>query len=326
VSRILSGIQPTGSFHIGNYLGAVRNWVRMQEEFECFYCIVDLHALTVRRTREELQEGIRDLAIAVLASGVDPNQATLFVQSSVPEHAELGWILQCLTMFGELGRMTQFKDKSAQHADNINAGLFTYPALQAADIALYRATHVPVGEDQVQHLELTREILRRFRHYYGEVFPEPQVVAAEIPRVIGLDGEAKMSKSKGNEIGMLDEPDEIMQKLRGAVTDPQRLRLKDPGRPEVCNIFTLHGSFTSEEEREQIRQDCTSASIGCVDCKKKLCEGIVAVTDPIREKAAALRAAPAQVDDILEQGRISASEEAGKTMELVRERVGLWHR
>lgn len=326
MSRILSGIQPTGSFHIGNYLGAVRNWVRLQDEFECFYCIVDLHALTVRRTREELEAGIADLAIAVLASGVDPQRATLFVQSAVPQHAELGWILQCLTMFGELGRMTQFKDKSEQHADNINAGLFTYPSLQAADIALYRATHVPVGEDQVQHLELTREILRRFHHHYGELFPEPQVVPAEIPRVLGLDGQAKMSKSKGNEIGMLDEPDTIMQKLRGAVTDPQRLRRSDPGRPEVCNIYTLHGSFTGEAERAQIYTDCTTAAIGCVDCKKKLCEGIVAVTEPIRAEAAALRADPGRVNDILEDGRVRAAAEAEKTMDLVRERVGLWRR
>ena len=326
MSRILSGIQPTGSFHLGNYLGAVRNWVRLQDEFESFFCIVDLHALTTRRTREELRQGIRDLAIAVLASGVDPKRATLFVQSSVPEHAELGWIMQCLTMFGELGRMTQFKDKSAQHADNINAGLFTYPSLQAADILLYRATHVPVGEDQVQHLELTREIARRFLHYYGELFPEPQVVATETPRVMGLDGESKMSKSKGNEIGMLDDPDTIMQKLRGAVTDPQRLRLKDPGRPEVCNIFSLHASFTSEEERQEIYEGCTKAEIGCVDCKKRLCAGILAVTDPIRARADELAASPDEVDDVLEDGRKRASAEAQETMALVRERVGLWHR
>ena len=324
MSRILSGIQPTGSFHLGNYLGAIQNWVRLQDEYEAFYSIVDLHALTTRPSAEDLREGTHALAIAVLASGVDPEKAVLFVQSAVPEHSELAWVFQCLTQLGDLNRMTQFKDKSEQMQGNINAGLFTYPVLQAADIAIYRATHVPVGEDQVQHLELTREIIRRFTHHYGELFPEPQVVISKAPRVMGLDGKSKMSKSKNNYIGVLETPDQVRKKLRSAVTDPQRVRRDDPGRPEVCNIWALHQLFTSEEKRAEIYEGCTTATMGCVDCKGILAEGICKVTEPIRERALVLEGEPDKVKDILRDGQKRASAEARKTMDQVKERCGLW--
>lgn len=326
MARILSGIQPTGSFHIGNYLGAIRNWVDMQNtgRFECFYSLVDLHAITLRPSAAELRENRLDLAIALLASGIDPERSVLFVQSAVPEHAELAWILSCQTVLGDLNRMTQFKEKTRDDPSLANAGLYTYPILQAADIVLYRATHVPVGEDQNQHLELTREIVRRFHFHYGELFPEPETVGSATPRVLGLDGKTKMSKSKGNHISMLEEGDQVMQKLRGAVTDPQRLRRSDPGRPEVCNIWRLHGSFTSEARREEIYEGCTHATIGCVDCKKVLCESFTAHTAPIRERAAALKADPSDVLEVLDQGNRKARVEARATMEIVRERVGLW--
>lgn len=319
----MSGIQPTGNLHIGNYLGALVNFVELQREYESFFCVVDLHAITQRPKAEDLRRAVREVAIGMIASGVDPERATLFVQSEVPQHAELAWILTCLTPLGDLNRMTQFKDKSAQQPENVNAGLFTYPILQTADIALYRADRVPVGEDQDQHLELARETLRRFNHVYGDTFPEPQTVRSKAARVIGLDGEAKMSKSKGNEIGLFETAEETMQKLRGAKTDPQRLRRTDPGRPEVCNIFSLHGFFTPAAQREEIAAGCRSAQLGCVDCKKMLAANLELVKGPIRERAAALRAAPQRLDELLAAGAQKARAAAEATMQVVRDRVGL---
>jgi tryptophanyl-tRNA synthetase len=323
MARTMSGIQPTGNLHLGNYLGALVNFVELQQRYESFFCVVDLHALTQRPDPAVLRRNVREVAIGMLASGVDPERATLFVQSDVPQHAELGWILTCLTPLGDLNRMTQFKDKSAQQPDNINAGLFTYPILQTADIALYRAEVVPVGDDQDQHLELARETLRRFNFVYGDTFPEPKTVRSKAPRVIGLDGEAKMSKSKGNEIGLFETADETMQKLRGAKTDPARLRKSDFGHPEVCNIFALHGFFTSAQQREEIAAGCRSAQLGCVDCKKMLAGNLEAVKGPIRERAAALREAPGRLDEILAAGAQKARAAAAATMALVRERTGL---
>ena len=326
MARTMSGIQPTGNLHLGNYLGALVNFVELQRQYESFFCVVDLHALTQRPDPALLRRNVREVAIGMLASGVDPERATLFVQSDVPQHAELGWVLTCLTPLGDLNRMTQFKDKSAQQPENINAGLFTYPILQTADIALYRAEVVPVGDDQDQHLELARETLRRFNFVYGDTFPEPKTVRSKAPRVIGLDGEAKMSKSKGNEIGLFETADETLQKLRGAKTDPARLRKSDFGHPEVCNIFALHGFFTGEAQREEIAAGCRSAQLGCVDCKKMLAQNLELVKGPIRERAAALREAPGKLDEILAAGAETARTAAAATMELVRERTGLRHR
>lgn len=321
--RIMSGIQPTGNLHIGNYLGALHNWVELQARYECFYAIVDLHALTRRPSAEELRAATREIAIGVLASGVDPDRSVLFVQSHVAQHAELAWIMTCLTPMGDLNRMTQFKDKSGQQPDNINAGLFTYPALQTADIAMYRAQGVPVGEDQVQHLELARETLRRFNFVYGDTFPEPEAILSTAPRVMGLDGDSKMSKSRDNEIGLFEAAETTMAKLRGAKTDPARLRRSDPGNPDVCNIFSYHRFFSDPATCAQIDRDCRTAAIGCVDCKKVVARSIEAVRAPIREKAALLRAHPERVDAILASGADRARVEASATMALVRDRVGL---
>ncbi len=321
--RTMSGIQPTGNLHIGNYLGALVNWVELQKQYEAYFCVVDLHALTQRPAPEVLRAAVREVALGILASGVDPEHATLFVQSEVPQHTELTWIMTCLTPLGDLNRMTQFKDKSAAQPENINAGLFTYPILQTADIVLYRAERVPVGEDQEQHLELARETVRRFNHVYGETFPEPQVVRSHAPRVMGLDGESKMSKSRNNEIGLFEPADVTMQKLRGAKTDPARLRKTDPGNPQVCNIFSYHGFFSSDAQRAEIDAGCRSAQLGCVDCKKMLAANLEAVKGPIRERAEDLRQHPARLDEILAAGAAKARAAAETTMVMVRERVGL---
>jgi tryptophanyl-tRNA synthetase len=321
--RIMSGIQPTGSLHIGNLLGALQNWVRLQDEYEAFYSIVDLHALTSRPEADQLRDAVREIAIGVLASGVDPQRATLYVQSHVRGHADLAWILSCMTQMGDLNRMTQFKDKSQHQADNINAGLFTYPILQAADILIHRADRVPVGEDQEQHLELVREIVRRFNNIYGETFPEPQVVRSQAPRVMGVDGETKMSKSRGNELGLFEAPDAIWKKLKGAKTDPARIRRDDPGHPEVCNVFAYHGYFSPADTCAQIDGDCRAAAIGCVDCKKILATNLEAVTGPIREKGEQLRRHPKDVDDILASGAAKASASADQTLAEVTDRIGI---
>ena len=321
--RIMSGIQPTGSLHIGNYLGAIQNWVRLQEDYETFFSIVDLHALTLRPDPEDLRGAVREMAIGLLASGIDPERATLYVQSHVRGHAELTWILACLTPMGDLNRMTQFKDKSQNQPENINAGLFTYPVLQAADILIHKAERVPVGEDQEQHLELVREIVRKFNNLYGETFKEPQVVRSKATRVMGLDGETKMSKSRGNEIGLFEEPVAVLKKLRSAKTDPARIRRDDPGHPEVCNIFSYHGFFTDAAQRAEIDRDCRSAAIGCVDCKKILAANLEEVTGPIREKAMQLRQDPDAVDDILAAGAAKAEVSARATLAEVTERIGI---
>ena len=319
----MSGIQPTGNLHIGNYLGALVNWVELQRQFESFFCIVDLHALTQRPDPDALRHSVREVALGVVASGVDPEQCTLFVQSAVPQHVELSWVLMCMTQLGDLNRMTQFKDKSTQQPENINAGLFTYPVLQTADIVLYRAERVPVGEDQDQHLEVARETVRRFNTTYTEVFPEPYVVKSRAPRVMGLDGESKMSKSKNNELGLFESEAEAMQKLRSAKTDPARERRSDPGTPEVCNIFSYHGFFSSAAQCAEIADGCRSASLGCVDCKKMLSTNLEAVKGPIRDRAADLREHPKKLDEILAAGAVKARIAAEETMVRVRECIGI---
>lgn len=323
MARIMSGVQPTGNLHIGNYLGALVNWVRLQGEYEAFFAVVDLHALTRVPDAAALQQSVREVATGILAAGVDPNRATLFVQSHVPQHTELAWVLSCLTPLGDLNRMTQFKDKSQQQPENINTGLFTYPVLQTADVALYRAECVPVGDDQEQHLELARETLRRFNFKYGDTFPEPKTVRSNAPRVLGIDGEKKMSKSLNNEIGLFETADETLAKLRQAKTDPARLRKTDKGTPEVCNVYSYHGFFTGDGERQEIAAGCRTAALGCADCKKKLAANLEAVKGPIRERAAQLRQRPADLDEILAAGAARARAEAEATMELVRARVGL---
>ena len=320
---IFSGIQPSGELHLGNYLGAVRNWVALQPSYRCFYCIVDYHVITQAFEPSEMARRVRDMAGDLIACGIDPAQSTLFVQSAVPEHTELAWVLASVTSYGELVRMTQFKDKSEKSPDNINAGLFTYPVLQAADILVYKATKVPVGEDQRQHLELAREIVRRFNTRFGDTFPEPEALYSSTPKILGLDGQAKMSKSLGNTISLREDDEAVWNKLRTAATDPARVRRTDAGDPDKCNVFSLHRFFTTEERQAEVRKGCTSASIGCIECKKWLLEGIKADFERIRARRAELLSKPDAIDEILADGARRARKVAAATMAVVRERLGL---
>lgn len=320
--RVFSGVQPSGEAHLGNYLGAFRQWVDLQDNYECFFCIVDQHAITGTYDPEILPRRILEMAVSLLAVGLDPARCSIFVQSEVPEHTELAWLFNAVTPLGDLERMTQFKDKSAR-LTSIPAGLLNYPILQAADILLYRAQAVPVGEDQLQHLELTREIARRWNAQYGEFFPEPQAIVGGTGRIMGLDGEAKMSKSLGNTVGILAEPDEIWSRVRTAVTDPQRVRKDDPGRPEVCNVYSLHEFFTPSEDLPDIARQCRAATRGCVDCKRILAENIGKKFAPFRQRAAHYRENPREVLEILAQGARRASSIARESMAEVRRRMGM---
>jgi tryptophanyl-tRNA synthetase len=322
--RIFSGIQPSGELHIGNWLGAVQNWVTLQLSYDCIYCVVDLHAITGKYEQATLAERTRDMAIGLLASGIEPARVILFVQSHVPEHSELQWLLNTITPIGELERMTQFKDKS-QRFESVPAGLLNYPILMAADILLYRADLVPVGEDQTQHLELTREIARKWNAEFGggeEFFPEPKPLLTEAKRIVGLDGQAKMSKSLGNTIGLLDTPDEIWAKLRPAKTDPARVTRRDPGNPDVCNIYHLHRYFSPPETVALVAENCRGAKWGCLDCKRVLADNMIRTLAPIRERALELQAQPERVDQILGDGAAAARRIATETMREVRERMG----
>jgi tryptophanyl-tRNA synthetase len=316
-------MQPSGEAHLGNYLGALRRWVEMQEEYDCLWCIVDDHAITAGGDPTKMPANVVDLAISFLAVGLDPERSIIFVQSDVHEHTELAWLFNAVTPVGELERMTQYKDK-AQRFESIPAGIFNYPVLQAADILLYKADAVPVGEDQRQHLELTREIARKFNAAYGETFPEPDALIDEnVGRILGLDGEAKMSKSLGNTVGILAEPEEAWERVRTAVTDPQRVRRSDPGRPEVCNVYSLHKFFADSETLEDVAHQCRNALRGCVECKRILSDNIVAAFEPFRERAAYYRANPDEVGRVLTEGADRARAIARETMTEVREKMGL---
>ncbi len=320
--RVFSGMQPSGEAHLGNYLGALRQWVGMQDDYECLFCIVDEHAITGDHEPEELPRRTFDLAVSFLAAGLDPERSIIFVQSDVPEHTELAWLFNAITPVGDLERMTQYKDKS-EGMESIPAGLLNYPVLQAADILMYRATHVPVGEDQIQHLELTRSIARKWNSRYGDYFPEPQPVLSEAGRILGLDGRSKMSKSLGNTVGILAEPDEIWERVRTAVTDPQRVRRTDPGRPEVCNVYTLHTHFTDEDLLPDIAHQCRTAQRGCVECKRILADSVAEHFRPMRRRAAEYREHPERVKEILEDGAERARAIARETIRDARVRMGL---
>ncbi|HET7038802.1 MAG TPA: tryptophan--tRNA ligase [Gemmatimonadales bacterium] len=323
MARVFSGIQPSGDLHIGNYLGAVRNWVAMQDTHECIICIVDYHAITQDYDPAHLEARTLDMAIGLLAAGIDPARTILFVQSHVSQHTELSWVLTSVTPVGELERMTQFKDK-AQRQESVRAGILNYPVLQAADILLYKATLVPVGEDQLQHLELAREIARKWNARYREAFfPEPQPYIGTVTKILGLDGEAKMSKSLGNTIGLLDPPERIWQLLRPAKTDPARVTRYDPGDPEKCNVYTLHQHFSPPETVREVAANCRGATWGCLDCKKVLADNMAAAFAPIREQAAVLKRQPDRVRDILRDGAERARAVAAETMLGVRAAMGL---
>lgn len=320
--RSFSGIQPSGDIHIGNYVGAIRNWIGMLDKYDCIFCVVDYHAITVEYDISQMPTRIRDAVVVNIAAGLDPERCLLFVQSHVPEHTELAWVLNNCTSIGDLERMTQFKEKSDRR-EFISAGLFDYPVLMAADILLYKATVVPVGDDQVQHVELCRRIARKFNGMFGETFQEPHYLLGTAPRVMGLDAKAKMSKSLGNYISLIEEPDAIWEKLRTAATDPARQRRKDPGNPDICNIFTMHKGFSPPEDLEWVRQGCTTAGIGCIECKKRLFENMMAALNPIRERSNELKADPDYVADVIRGGAERCREIAGATLQEVRQKLGI---
>src|SRR2546425_1036846 len=323
MTRVFSGIQPSGELHVGNYLGAVQNWVRLQHQHECLFCIVDLHAVTQPYDVATLRQRTLDMAIGLLAAGLDPERCIVFVQSHVPEHTELNWLLNTVTPLGELERQTQFKDK-AQRLESVPAGLLNYPVLQSAGVLLYPAPPVPVGEDQLQHLELMREIARRWNARFGAgFFPESQAQLSTAKRVLGLDGQAKMSKSLGNTISLFDSPETIWEKLKPAATDPARKTRKDPGNPDICNVFTIHQGFSPPETLDLVAHNCRTAGWGCLDCKRVLADNMIAALTPIRERAAELRANPSRVRDTLRRGAAGARALARRTMAEVRRRMGL---
>ena len=323
MARVFSGIQPSGELHIGNYLGAVQNWVALQYQHDCLFCVVDLHAITQPYEAATLSERTLDMAVGLFACGLDPERAIIFVQSHVAEHTELNWLLNTVAPLGELERQTQFKDK-AHRQESVPAGLLNYPVLQAADVLLYAATLVPVGEDQLQHLELMREIARRWnaRFANGFAFPEPQALLSRAKRILGLDGQTKMSKSLGNTISLFDPPEVIWEKLKPAATDPARVTRKDPGNPEICNIFTVHQGFSPPATVQQVAHNCRAAAWGCLDCKRVLADNMIAALTPIRERALALEAEPSRVRDLLAAGAARARALARRTLAEVRRSMG----
>jgi len=319
--RIFSGIQPSGIVHLGNDLGAIRNYVRLQSEYEAIYCIVDYHALTSTHDAHVLRTRTREMAASLLALGLDPDQCTLFVQSHRPEVTELAWLLATVTPVSWLERTPTYKDKREQQPNDVNHGLLTYPVLQAADIVIYKASLVPIGKDQSAHLELSREIVRAFNLRYGDTFPEPQAVFTEAPTVLGTDGVKKMSKSVGNTIDVLAPADVIRKQVMSMVTDTKRILRSDPGRPEVCNVCQLQRSFG--DDYESLWEGERTARTGCVDMKKVLSERIIARYAEPRERFLALMADPSKIDDILAAGAERIRPIAEATMAEVREKMGL---
>ncbi|MFZ5916260.1 MAG: tryptophan--tRNA ligase [Chloroflexota bacterium] len=320
--RVFSGARPTGRQHLGNYLGAIQNYVALQSDFDCVYCVVDLHALTTLQDTQHLAGWTGEMALDWLAAGMDPQRSIIFVQSHVPQVTELHVILSMVSSLGSLLRLPTFKEKVRQQPENVNYGLVGYPVLMAADILLYKADTVPVGVDQASHLEFAREVVRRFNHHFGPVLVEPQAKHTEFPKVLGIDGETKMSKSLDNHIELAATPEELWQRVRMMVTDPQRQYRSDPGRPEVCNVFALHGHF-SPQQVAQIETDCRGAGIGCVDCKKLLAKNLSAYFQPFRERRAQFAQDPAYVWDVLADGARRARAIAEATMVDVRQAMGL---
>jgi len=320
--RVFSGARPTGRQHLGNYLGAIQNYVSLQDEYDCVYCIVDVHALTSLEDTTGLQKNIHEMMLDWLAAGLDPKKSILFVQSHVPEVMELHTLLSMVTPLGWLLRVPTFKEKVKLQPQNVNYGLVGYPVLMTADIVLYKAEVVPVGEDQLPHLELAREIARRFNNLFGNTFPEPQAKLTSFPMVLGLDGKEKMSKQLGNDVEIALSPEETIKKVMTAVTDPARKFRDDPGHPEICNIYTLHGFF-NPEQLEDIAKKCRSAKIGCVDCKTLLAEKINSSLAPLRQRRAELAAKPEYVKEVLADGAKRASVIARETLREVKQKMGL---
>lgn len=318
-SIILSGIRPTGPLHLGNYFGALENWVKLQNEYKCYFFIADWHALTTGyEDTGSIKQNIDDVVIDFLSAGLDPDKCTIFLQSKIKEHAELHLLFSMSTPLSWLLRCPTYKDQLQQlrGRDITTYGFLGYPCLQAADILIYRAKYVPVGEDQLPHLELTREIARRFNHLYGEVFPEPQPKLTKSKVLPGLDGR-KMSKSYGNTISLSDSPDEISRKVMTMITDPERIRKSDPGHPQVCSVFSFHKVF-SEKEVQDIEQSCKEGRIGCVQCKRNLANKMKEYMTPIYERRQKILQNPGIIREVVESGSSRARKAAGDTMEKVR--------
>ena len=325
LGRVFSGARPTGRQHLGNYLGAIKNYVALQKDYRCVYCVVDVHALTTIETTRDLELNTLEMTLDWLAAGMDPKESIIFVQSHVPEVMELHTILSMVTPLGKLTALPTFKEKVRDNPDNVNYGLVGYPVLMSADILLYKADTVPVGTDQIPHLEFAREVVRSFNHHFQtDILVEPQAKVTEIPKVLGIDGVRKMSKSLNNHIELAATPEETEKRVMQMMTDPQRIKRTDPGNPDICNVFTLHKIFSSSDEVEGINRDCRVAEIGCVDCKRKLAANLNKHLEPFRAKRAELEKDPDSVRDILLDGAKRARVIASETMEEVRAAIGFF--
>ncbi len=323
--RVLSGIQPSGNLHIGNLVGALQNWVKLQDDYECYYFIADWHALTSQYAdTSRIKENAKDVLVNCLAAGLDPEKVTIFAQSRVLQHAELHLLLSMITPLGWLERVPSYKEKQFEVKDkDLNTyGFLGYPLLQTADILLYRANHVPVGVDQMPHLEITREIGRRFNNYYGEVFPEPEGLLTKFPKVPGTDGR-KMSKTYGNCIYLSDSPEEVEKKIKTMTTDTQRIKRTDPGDPELSPVFQLHKIFSSKEEQNVVAEGRSTARNGSIDCKMLRRKTLRAQLDPKRKKRNELLDKTDLLEYIIESGSKKAAKAAEETMLLARKAIGL---
>ena len=322
--RVFSGARPTGHQHLGNYLGAIKNYVTLQDDYDCIYCIVDLHALTTLDTTKDLGQDTYQMALDWLAAGISPLETIVFIQSHVPEVTELHTILSMVTPLGKLTDLPTFKEKAREQPHNINYGLVGYPVLMAADILLYKTTLVPVGLDQAPHLEFTREVVRSFNHRFNtDILIEPQMKVTETPKVLGIDGVQKMSKSLNNDIELAASPEETASRVMQMVTDPARVRRTDPGNPDVCNVYSMHKFFSSQEEILMVNTECRRAGIGCVECKQLLAKNINLHLTPFRQKRAEIDKDPQTVWDVLHQGAVRARQIAQQTIQEVRAAVGL---
>lgn len=323
--RVLSGMRPTGPLHLGNLHGALLNWVNMQDEYDCFFFIADWHALTSDyEDPEAVSDYTREIMIDWLSTGLTPEKSTLFVQSKIKEHAELFLILSMITPVPWLERNPTYKDQLVQieNKDLSTFGFLGYPVLQAADIIMYKANGVPVGVDQVPHVEITREIARRFNHFYGPVFPEPDVILTKTSKILGID-RRKMSKSYNNAIFLSDTPEEIMSKVSRMITDPQRARKSDPGNPEICNVYEFHKLYSDGDTTDKIGAECPRAQIGCVDCKKLMGRSLIQAQQPVHEKRTYYSNRPELVNEIITDGCRKARHVAVQTMDEVRQAVGM---
>lgn len=322
--RVFSGARPTGRQHLGNYLGAIKNYVALQKDYDCIYCIVDLHALTTVEDTVNLPQNIHEMALDWLAAGINPEESIIFVQSMVPEVTELHTILSMVTPLGKLTDLPTFKEKARENPHNINYGLVGYPVLMSADIALYKANAVPVGLDQAPHIEFAREVVRSFNfRYHTNVLLEPQMKVTEFPKILGLDGEQKMGKSLNNHIEIAATPEETLKLVLTMKTDPARIKRTDPGNPDICNIFTMHKIFSPQEDVDMVNVECRRAGIGCVDCKKLYARRLNESLAPFRERRAQIAQKPDEVKAILNDGAIRARKIAVQTMKEVRAAIGL---